>query len=576
MAGAGQLEQEVRRVRRWAHTTRGALDASALAGAVVLAGLLFGLITLLTDVGRWGLVIAVLPVANQVRVQVTTSGRWRRGSSRGRAPSVVPSSSLTGADLSGVDLSGGDLRHRSLADADLTEADLSGADLVAANLRRAMLTGARLGKADLSYGSLDGAACGGVSLFGATLVEASLRRVEARNANFERTDLRNADLRGADLLGVRFRGADVRGADFTSAKLAADALTDAVVDGSTTLADGSPGEPSDRSVPSPLRSTLTVVLSGLAIAVARPALHGLLLAALGTGTVMAARTSGGGLGQELAIVTAADRDLADLVPRAKPRLPISGTANSSTDGAVGDVATGREDSTPAELGELVDPGAIGNDERSSTGDGAEATDGGRRSPFDDSADTDDEDSNEDGGTDRDGSATNPEPGLTGDRPVTEAAASTDSDSGNDNDNGNGDQPDPPDGSVDTSPDPTTPQDDASDDPGDEAPELTEVEPVVPPGQAVARRVRIVVASEGGEATVTAASSLGQLEPRVIDGPDGWELGLPSGEIRVDVTPSAEGVSTACQIQVDGVERSFQTSSAGQIAICIVDLDPATG
>jgi len=553
-----------------------------MVGATALAVVTFGLVAALTDIGVWTIAIAAIPLANQIRVQATTGERRRRGSRPEDASPALTSSTLAGADLAGSDLSGRDLRHRSFTDADLTDADLTGTDLVAADLSRATMAGARLGKADLSYGHLDGAECGKASLYGATLVEATLRRVQARNTNFERTDLRNADLTGADLLGARFRGADVRGADFAGAKLAADALADAIVDASTVLADGSAGEPVSDSAASRFRSTGAVVASGLALAVARPALQGLLVAALGTGTVMAAQTSGGGLGQELAIVTAADRDLEDLVPRAKPRLPTSGTANSSTDGSVGDVATGREDSTPAELGELLTPDELGNEERSSSGDGdrgSESSGGGPRPPTDDS---DDDETNPDPVSA--GGASLTAAGGTDDAAGTSAAQATDDEQSGDSaptttqpdQSTSPDQPDPSDGSANDDPDPTPPQDDEPDETGDGSPGLTETEPVVQPGQAVVRRIRIVVGSEGGEATVTAASSLGQLEPRTIDGPDGWELGLPSGEIRVEVTPSAAGVSTACQIQVDGIQRSFQSSLAGQTAICIVGLDPVAG
>lgn len=567
MAGARRLEQDVRRIRRWAHTTRGALDASALVGAIAVAGLVFGTVTVLTDIGVWGVAIAALPLANQIRVKVEAGDRRRRGS--GSDPTA--SSSLTGADLAEADLSGRNLRHRRLADLDLTDADLTGADLVAADLSRATMDGARLGKADLSYGCLDGAECASASLYGATMVEATLRRVEARNANFERTDLRNASLRGANLLGARFRGADVRGADFTGAKLAADALADATVDATTVLADGSTGDPIEDSAVSQLRSMVAVVLSGLALAVARPALHGLLVAALGTGTVMAAQSSGGGLGQELAIVTAADRDLDDLVPRAKPRLSASGTANSSTDGAVGDVATGREDSTPAELGELVALEGFGNDERSSTSDGAAETGGAPRPSGDDTGDEADTDP----APTEDASSS----GVRAADPVPGAGAAQTAGDGSTGDGSTTTVPDRSDQAgqpVDDGAESTVPPDDEADENSDGTPELTETDPLVPPGQATARQIRIIVASEGGEATVTAASSLGQLEPRTIDGPDGWELGLPSGEIRVEVAPNAEAVSTACRIQVDGIERSFQSSLAGQTAICIVDLDPAAG
>ncbi|MEL6984839.1 MAG: hypothetical protein AAFO29_20590, partial [Actinomycetota bacterium] len=79
---------------------------------------------------------------------------------------------------------------------------------------------------------------------------------------------------------------------------------------------------------------------------------------------------------------------------------------------------------------------------------------------------------------------------------------------------------------------------------------------------------------GGASTVTSATSLGQVEPRSITGPAGWELMLPSGEVRVQVTPSDASAATACQILVDGAERSFQSGLAGQTSTCIVDLDPA--
>ncbi len=579
MAGARRFERNVRRVRRWAHTTRGALDASALAGSIVLAGLVFGLVAALTDIGIWGVAIAALPLANQIRVQVEMGQRRRRGSGPDLPPALSSalssSSSLAGADLAGVDLSSRDLRHRRLTDADLTDADLTGTDLVASDLSRATIVGARLGKADLSYGSLDGADLTRASLYGAILIEAALRRVDGRNANFERTDLRNASFDGANLLGARFRGADVRGADFTGAKLAADALADATLDATTVLADGSSGDPIEDSAAVQIRSTMAVALSGLALAMARPALQGLLVAGLGTGTVMAAQSSGGGLGHELAIVTAADRDLDDLVPRAKPRLPATGAANSSTDGAVGDVAIGRENSTPVELGELIAPAGIGDEDRDSTSGGGAETGGVPRPGADDTGAEPDADP---GPTEE---ATPSPPGGVDAAPETSAAQTVgDGSPGDEGSTTTGPdrsgQPDPSDRGA----EPGAQEDDESAEPSDEPTDgsagLTEVEPVVPPGQAVVRRIRIVVGSEGGEATVTAASSLGQLEPRTIDGPDGWELGLASGEIRVEVAPSTEAVSTACQIQVDGTERSFQSSLVGRTAICIVDLDPPSG
>lgn len=542
MAGARRLEQDLRRARRWIDTTPRARGTVELLGAALMAGVVVALLAVSADIGWWALVIAALPVANQIRVQIEAGDRRRAGG-------------------------GPDLASGSLADADLAEADL-----VAVDLRGVTVTGTRFGKADLRYGRLVGADCREASFYQATMFEADLRRVEARNANFERADLRHVRFDGANLLGARFRGADLRGADLTGAKLAADALAGAVVDGTTVLVDGSPGDPIRESAMARAWSTVGVVGAGVALGVARPALHGLAWAAIASGVVMAALSSGDGLGQELAIVTRSAPTLDELQPRAKPRLPATASSNSSTDGAAGDVVRGGGgSSTPADLGELVDPESIDGDGQATGSSPAAAGSGsgsGDPSADEDGAPGDRPDpappTEDTGGAAASAAGTGPEAGrsstsTTPDEPTSDRT-----------------EPRPADGTETAAP-PETRSGTETDRSGDDGPlELTEAERPDPAGRSVVRQIRIVVASDGGPATVTAASSLGQLEPRTIDGPDGWELGLPSGEIRVQVVPSDGEVSTACQIQVDGVERSFQSSLAGQISTCLVDLDPVGG
>ncbi|MEL6984016.1 MAG: hypothetical protein AAFO29_16450, partial [Actinomycetota bacterium] len=99
------------------YTTPRALAATQLAVAVALALLVAGIVALVSDIGRWGWLLAVLPLAHQVRHVVEAANRRRTGD----APDLG-SESLIGADLTDADLGSCDLGQRDLSDARLINA----------------------------------------------------------------------------------------------------------------------------------------------------------------------------------------------------------------------------------------------------------------------------------------------------------------------------------------------------------------------------------------------------------------------------------------------------------------------
>lgn len=550
MARTPRFADEVGRFNRWVHTTPRATEATQLTVAVILALLILGAISLVTDIGRWGLVLAALPLAAQgwQLIQATNDRR-------SDGPTDLPAGSLAGADLTGADLAGRDLSRRDLSDARLTSADLVGADLSGASV-----ADARLRRVDLSYGSLEGADCTKASFFHGRLVETDLRRVDARRAGFERADLRGAHLMGANLLGAAFSGADVRGADFTGAKLAPDALTDAVVDDTTILADGTAADPVGVSLFARLVPSAGLLLTGALWSVARPAFHGLAWASLLTGAVVAVETSGGGLGDELAIMTRTEPvvvggGLGGGDVRRAPSQQASSGASTGTLPDLDDIDTSGSSSGDTEL--VPPPGTDPDDDADADGGTSDAI----------GTATGDDATTGSGAADRDldGGSILSEAGTVPGQAAAQADPGTSTP--------DADDPTPATTATTAPAQPEEPELDPADSTTSVPAELTEVEVPVTSALAGLRQVRMVVSSDGGASTVTSASSLGQLEPRVVDGQDGWELPLPSGQVQLLVTPNGAEVATACQILVDGVERSFQSGLAGQTSTCAVDLDP---
>lgn len=558
MAGTRRFADEVRWFSRWVHTTPRAIEATQLAVAVVLALVILGAVSVVSDIGRWGLLLAAVPLATQAWPVVQSAGRRTEGTKD------LPTGSLVGVDLTNADLSASDLRTRDLSDARLTSANLIGVDLAGASV-----AGARLRRADLSYGSLEGAACTKASFFRCRLVESDLRRVDARLAGFERADLRGADLVGANLLGAAFRGADVRGADFTGAKLAPDALADTVMDRTTILADGTAAERVGVPMLSRFVPPAGLALSGVLWSVARPAFHGLAWASLLTGAVVAVESSGGGLGDELAILTRTDPVVGVGSGGGQVRrVPSQEDTSRSSAGSIPDLDDSSTSGSAAGETELVPP--PGSDPGGDEDDEGDTSETGSAGGGSDAAGT---------GAPGNGAGNNPS-GVTGvdldsgsglsevtigpDR----AAAQTEEDPGE------AVADDPPTSETTETTQAGQPEPDPVDSTTSVPSQLTEVEVPVTSVLAGLQRVQMVVSSQGGASTVTSASSLGQLEPRLVTGQDGWELTLPSGEVRVQVTPNDASVATACQILVDGAERSFQSGLAGQTSTCIVDLDPA--
>ena len=134
---------------------------------------------------------------------------------------------LRGADLSGVNLSGADLSYADLGGANLYGAYATQSNayvtLIDANLRSANLVGANLPDADLSGADLRRGDLSDTNLSGANLSDANLASAKLSGAN----------LTGAYLLSVNLSKADLRGANLGGAF-----LTDALLDETTILPDG--------------------------------------------------------------------------------------------------------------------------------------------------------------------------------------------------------------------------------------------------------------------------------------------------------------------------------------------------
>jgi hypothetical protein len=120
---------------------------------------------------------------------------------------------LRGADLHMADLHSANLRYASLSETNLFGANLSGFDLRGADLREAKISQTDLSGADLRYADLSGAV------------------------------LSEAILSGAKLSGAKLSGADLIGADLTNASVTIDQLTQATLDETTTMPDGSKYSP---------------------------------------------------------------------------------------------------------------------------------------------------------------------------------------------------------------------------------------------------------------------------------------------------------------------------------------------
>jgi len=186
---------------------------------------------------------------------------------------------LQGADLGGARLDGANLEQAQMQVATLDAANLGGAWLIKTALQDASLIGAEMQEANLrsawmQRADLTEARLNDALLLRTILRDARLSKAELRGANLTLTDLTGADLsgadmRGADLNGTRLVGVDLGGTDLSGAllrgagidtsanftprslrgagmrdidlsalRLAPDALTEVLGDGSVTLPQG--------------------------------------------------------------------------------------------------------------------------------------------------------------------------------------------------------------------------------------------------------------------------------------------------------------------------------------------------
>jgi hypothetical protein len=139
---------------------------------------------------------------------------WRR---QGEVPVRLEGAVLDGAQLGGVDLYDADLRGADLSRAYLADADLRRADMAGCCLEDTDLTRANMAEADMC-----GASLGRTVLHRTTLSNAGLSKARVVLA-----DMSESDLSGADLTGTIFRATDLSGVR----------ASQAIVDGSTVIAD---------------------------------------------------------------------------------------------------------------------------------------------------------------------------------------------------------------------------------------------------------------------------------------------------------------------------------------------------
>jgi uncharacterized protein YjbI with pentapeptide repeats len=114
-----------------------------------------------------------------------------------RAPRLVITAKLAGANLSGADLRDAEVTRSDLSGAALDGADLRGANLSVSRCMKANLTGALLQRADLYEVNFGDALLRGVDLTGAIALKVGLRGTDLTDAIFTDVDLYRADLRGA-------------------------------------------------------------------------------------------------------------------------------------------------------------------------------------------------------------------------------------------------------------------------------------------------------------------------------------------------------------------------------------------
>jgi uncharacterized protein YjbI with pentapeptide repeats len=114
-----------------------------------------------------------------------------------RAPRLMITAKLAGANLTGADLRDAEVTRSDLSGASLEGADLRGANLSVSRCMKANLTGARLQRADLYEVNFGDALLRNVDLTGAIALKVALRGTDLTDAIFTDVDLYRADLRGA-------------------------------------------------------------------------------------------------------------------------------------------------------------------------------------------------------------------------------------------------------------------------------------------------------------------------------------------------------------------------------------------